>query len=320
MVEYYDEIIISSGGNKGIALIGALTEFTNNYPINKIKYYTGCSFGSIICLGLNIGYTISELNDIGFKINFGTFQDLKIINLIEKCGLDEGIKFSNFLKAIIMNKNYNSNITFKELYDVTNKVLTVTTVNITKGISEYHNYITTPDLSVLLSIRMSINMPIVFSPILYNNNYYIDGALLDPFPYFYNKNTKKCGLWLFEKYEFNFLKDSSVNFINELSNSYSYIMDLLKILHVNYVKKYYKKIPKNVVYIDLSYNNISFDNFDVTLTDRQTMFKNGMKKCNLFFKRKCRRKRRKYLYSKYFHIWVKNVDSSNSWNQEMLIV
>ena len=37
MVEYYDEIIISSGGNKGIALIGALTEFTNNYPINKIK-------------------------------------------------------------------------------------------------------------------------------------------------------------------------------------------------------------------------------------------------------------------------------------------
>ena len=114
------------------------------YPINKINYYTGCSVGALICVLINIGYTINELNKIVFEINFGIFQDLKIINLLEKCGLDEGIKFTNFLIALILNKKYNQNITFKELYEITNKTLTIVVTNITKGIPEYHNYMDNP--------------------------------------------------------------------------------------------------------------------------------------------------------------------------------
>jgi predicted acylesterase/phospholipase RssA len=218
MVDFFDEIIISSGGNKGIALIGALNKFFNYYPIQRIKYYTGTSIGALICLLLNIGYTINELNDIIFKIDFLVFQELKIVNLIDKLGLDEGNKFTNLFKALVINKNLNINITFKELYVITNKVLTISVANISRGIVEYHNYLNTPDLNIILSLRMSMNVPILFCPILYNNNYYIDGALLEPFPYFYNKNTKKIGFWVFENYEFNFIKDNNVIFMNEITN------------------------------------------------------------------------------------------------------
>lgn len=297
------ELIISSGGNKGISLIGALNELNKYYPIEKMKYYTGCSIGSIISLLINIGYNNNELNDIIFKINFGNFQDLKFINLIEKCGLDEGTKFTNFLKALIINKNLNSNITFKELYDITNKILTIAVVNITKGISEYHNVFNTPNLSILLSLRMSSNIPILFSPILYNDNYYVDGALLDPFPYFHNKNTKKIGLWLFEKCEFNFFKNIDTNFINTLDSSITYMTDLLKIIYVNYIKKYYKKIPNNVVYIDFDFQGISFENFDLTLEDRIKMYNMGSKKCILFLKKKNNKQRKRYLAMKYFKLW-----------------
>lgn len=303
MSEYYNELIISSGGNKGVALVGALNELNKFYPIHKIKYYTGCSIGSVICLLLNIGYSLNELNDILFNINFGKFQDLKLLNLIQKCGLDEGIKITNFLKAIIINKKYNSNITFKELFEKTDKILTITVVNITKGITEYHNVNNTPDLSILLSLRMSTNIPIVFSPIMYNNNYYLDGAILDPFPYFYNKNTKKIGLWLFEKYEFDFIKNIDVNFISELNNSVSYIFDILKIIHVNYIKQYYKKIPKNVIYIDFDLKGSSFENFEITLEDRIKMYKIGANKCSIFLKKKYKYKRKRYLSIKYWNIW-----------------
>ena len=165
-----DEIIISSGGYKGISLIGALDNFNNYYPLNKLKYYTGCSYGALVSFLLIIGYTIKELYEINININFNIFQDLKLINLIENYGLDEGLKFTNFLKALIINKNYDSSITYKELFFITNKILTIVTVNITKGICEYHNYINTPDMSILLSLRMSSNIPIVFTPIKYNNN------------------------------------------------------------------------------------------------------------------------------------------------------
>lgn len=96
MVKVYDELVISSGGTKGIALMGALNNFSDVYPINKIKYFTGCSVGAIICLLLNIGYSINELNDIILKINYDLFQEIKLLNLLEKCGFDDGTKFLNF--------------------------------------------------------------------------------------------------------------------------------------------------------------------------------------------------------------------------------
>ena len=306
MVKVYDELIISSGGIKGIALMGALNNFSNVYPINKIKYFTGCSVGAIICLLLNIGYSINELNDIILKINYDLFQEIKLLNLLEKCGFDDGTKFLNFLKATIINKGYNHNITFQELYNLTGKVLTICVVNITKGIAEYHNFYNTPNLSVILSAKMSSNIPILFSPILYNENYYIDGALLDPFPYYYIKNTCKFGLWLFNNsYEFKFIKNENISFVNNLSNSFNYIMELLKILYFNYMKKYYKKIPKNVVYLNFDYNIINSESFYVPIEDRYMLYEIGKKKFNKYYKKECKFIRKCYLMKKYFNIWKK---------------
>ena len=312
MIENYDEIIISSGGNKGIALIGALNEFNKNYPIYNIKYFTGCSVGSLISLIIILGYSIDELNEILFGINFSLFQDLKLLNLIEKCGLDEGRKFSNFIKALMIQKNFNPNITYNELYIITNKILTITVTNISKGISEYHNYINTPNMNVFLSVRMSLNIPILFSPILYNNDYYVDGALLDPFPYYYNKNKNKFGLCLFEKNEYYFINNINVRFINDLSDSFNYITNLLKIIYTNYMKKYYKKIPKNTIYLNFNYNPESIESFDVSLAERKKIFNIGLHKCQKFFNIKNKKIRKKYLEKKYFYLWFKKIKNKFS--------
>ena len=302
-----NELIISSGGSKGYSIIGALTEFIKLYPLDKFKYYTGCSIGALICYMINIGYTFDEINDILFNINFEIFQDLKIINFIEKQGFDDGIKMSNFFKAMTINKEYKSNITFKELYEKTGKILTITVVNITKGIPEYHNVNTQPNLSVILSLRMSSNIPIMFSPILYKDEYYIDGALLDPFPYFYIKNTKKYGIWLFDKNEINFIKELNVIMIDNISNSLVYIFKLLKVLYVNYMKKYYKKLPKNIICISFNSKSTNFESFNVPYIDRVKMFNIGVNKCKIFLKKIYKRQRIKYLSRKYFNIWYKKI-------------
>jgi predicted acylesterase/phospholipase RssA len=257
---------------------------------------------------INIGYNMNEINDILFKINFKEFQECKIINFINTFGFDEGIKFTNFLKATILHKNFDPNITFQELYEKTEKFLTIAVLNITKGITEYHNYKTTPNLCVLTSVRMSSNIPILFSPIIYDNNYYVDGALLDPFPYNYNKDTNKIGFWLFDQYEINFIKNSnSVYFVNNSTDSFNYIFNLLKIMHVNYIKEYYKKIInnklKNVILIDFDYKNVSFENFYVKLEDKINMFNIGMKKAKFFIKKHNKIIRKKYLANKYYYIW-----------------
>ena len=306
MIKLYNELIIGSGGIKGIALVGALNEFLRNYSLNKIKYLTGCSIGAILCLLLNLNYTMDEINNIIFNINFENFQELKVINLIEKCGFDEGLKFTNFYKAIVLNKNFNQDITFKELYDKTNKILTTVSVNINNGLPEYHNYINTPNMSVVLAIRMSSNIPIVFSPISYNNNYYIDGALLDPFPYDYYKDTVKIGFCIFSQYEFDFLKDKEVNFFNSSNNSFEYIIELIKILHSNYLKYYIKKIPKNVVYLEIDLVD-NYTNFTLSKIEKTRLFNYGIKKTKYFFNKVFKKQRKYYLSKKYFTLWLNKI-------------
>ena len=140
----------------------------------------------------------------------------------------------------------------------------------------------------------------LFSPILYNDNYYLDGALLDPYPYFYNKNTKKIGLWLFSKYEFDFLNNFDTKFVNNANNTFSYFFDLLKILYTNYMKKFYKKIPKNTLYIDFNFNHSSFD---LSKDDRIFLYNIGDKKSKKFFNKINKQNRKRYLSRKYFNIW-----------------
>lgn len=301
----FNELIISSGGIKGISLVGSLNELNKHYPIHNFKYLTGCSIGSIICLLINIDYTMDEINEIALKIDFSEFQDLKLMNFIEKNGLDDGLKMTNLLKAFIINKKLDPAITFLELFKKTNKILTTTTVNITKGITEYHNYLTEPNLSILLSLRMSTNIPILFSPITYNNNSYIDGAFLDPYPYNYHKNLKKIGLWLIEKGNIYFIKNNCFENNNSVNNSINYIMNLLNILFLNYMKKYYRKIPKNTIYID---NNISMDlSFKLDILEKTKIYKQGIKKSKNFFKLLNKKKRIYFLMSKYYYLWREKI-------------
>jgi predicted patatin/cPLA2 family phospholipase len=289
MNKKYKEIIISSGGIKGISLLGALNQLDKYYSINNFKFYTGCSYGAILCFLLIIGYSISDIKSIAYNIELNDYQDLKLFNFINKCGLDEGIKYSNILKAIIINKNIDYNITFKELYDLTNKILTICVTNITSGIPEYNNYLNNPNMSVLLSIRMSSNIPILFSPIKYNDFYYVDGALLDPFPYLYFKDIaldEKIGICLYDDYEFKFINNNNTNFVSDTSNSIDYMVNLIKIIHINYLKLNYKKLYKNVIYIDYNTSKTFFKDNNLTQNEKDLMFNIGVKKTKKFINKK----------------------------------
>ena len=295
-----DELIICSGGIKCIYIIGCLNNLSKIHPLHLFNYYTGCSAGAIICLLLNIGYNIDDIENI-ISIDFKIFQELKITNLINNCGFDNGTKITNFFKAIILNKNYDINITFKELYEKTYKVLTFTTTNITIGKTEYHNYITQPNMPILLSLRMSINIPIVYSPIKYNDNYYVDGALLDSYPYNYNKNLKKIGIFLLPKNEYLFLKNKESVFVNNIDDTLTYLKNLLTIMHLNNLKNNNKK-NKNTINIVIK-KDIEVYDFNLNDSSKKQMINIGKTSFNKYFKKIYSIRRKRYLMIKYYYLW-----------------
>ena len=299
-----DELIICSGGIKAIYIIGCLNNLSKIHPLHLFNYYTGCSAGSIICLLLNIGYNIDDIENI-ISIDLKIFQEVKITNLINYGGFDNGIKMNNLFKAFILNRDYDVNITFNELYQKTGKTLTFTTTNITTGKTEYHNYITQPNMSILLSLRMSINIPIVYTPIKYNDNYYVDGALLDSYPYNYHKKLKKIGIFLISKNDYLFLKNKDSIFVNNIDDTLTYLKNLLSIIYLNNLKNTNKK-NKNTIDI-ITDTNIELYDFNLDESYKKQMINIGKTSFNKYFKKIYSIRRKRYLMNKYYYLWKSKI-------------
>jgi predicted acylesterase/phospholipase RssA len=178
-------IVFSGGGIKILAQIGAFKALVEHHLTDTIESYAGVSAGSLISLGLVLGYNINELKDIMIGLDILKIIDINadnILNYLNDYGLDSGDKLLNAIEVVIKKKTSNPKITFAELYAITKKKLIVVVSNLTQSVSEYLDHITTPDMEVSFAIRMSCCYPYYFTPIKHNGCCYIDGALLDNYP------------------------------------------------------------------------------------------------------------------------------------------
>ena len=305
------ELILSSGSIKACIFLGGLQELNKYIPLYNFRYLTGCSAGSIILTLYNIGYTLNELKYFLIHIDIDHFQEFKIKNFFTNCGFDTGNKTENLLKACFMNKNIDINITFEELYIKSKVTLTLTIVNLTKGISEYCNHLNTPKMSVLLALRMSMNIPIIYEPIKYQGQLYVDGALLDPFPVQYIKDTEKIGMVIYDKNEYQFIQNLDATFIHNNDNTVQYIFNLMKIIYANYLKDKYKKKYKNVIYYDTEAYTISFK---LEKQFKEVLVEEGEKKIKKHFKKIYNKKRKIMLASKYYACWKAKIEKIKRMN------
>ncbi len=304
----YDELILSSGGIRGCYHVGAIEEINKIYPINKFKYYTGCSIGCLVNTLIVIGYTVEEIKQISIDLVWDKFIELKMMNLIEKKGFDEGTKFNLLLKAFFLQKNVQPNITFKELYERTKKILTFAVMNITTQKIEYHNVFETPNLSIILSLRMTMNIPFLFAPIKYNHNLYIDGGTLDPYPYYAIKIDKRRKLGVFLIEDNMFEKDEIENKEKITKKEIDLVEYIFTIVQTVWKKQVVRtlnhKIPINTIEIF----DAKTKGFEVNLNKdvKNKMYEFGKNISKKYFIKKKIKQKKKLLLFKYFKLWKEN--------------
>ncbi len=202
----YKTLCISGGGISGICVISALKCLEENkiFNNNKIKNYVGTSVGSIINFILILDYKIDFILEFFKSFNLNDlFSNIDIENLFENYGLNKGNEFKKTLQSFLFNKLQKNDITFDELYKLTKKRIGIIGTNISKNREEYFSLETTPNMSVLLAINISIRIPIILTPIKYNNNYYIDGGISNNFPINYCNKNKTLGIILHNKINHN---------------------------------------------------------------------------------------------------------------------
>jgi NTE family protein len=96
-----------------------------------------------------------------------------------------------FFEKKIQEKGLNKNITLKELYDITGKLLVTVGVSLTDSKTYYFNAHTYPNLKVIDAVRISVSIPCYFTPIKLDNHTFVDGGILSNYPLYYIDYCKK---------------------------------------------------------------------------------------------------------------------------------
>ena len=223
----YDTICLSSGGIYGIAYLGALDYLIEEkiLSLDKIKNYVGCSVGSLFLFMIILGYSIKDINHFIIEFNFNKLEnEIKIENILTDYGINNGNKVVYLLNFFLYNKLNIDDITFEELFIKNNKKFIVIGTNYSTGTEAIFSHLTTPDMSIITAIRISTSIPVIFTPILYKDEYYMDGALTNIFPINHCNQETTIGINLpySGNYKINNIFDIFLNSIKIILKSVAY--------------------------------------------------------------------------------------------------
>lgn len=194
-----EALVFEGGGVLGIAHAGALVKLYE-LGYKSPKSLIGSSAGSIIAMSLMSGADVKYLTTTLFNLDFNSFQDggnvfQKIWRFLTRYGIHRGDTLDTFIGDLLKDLYGDSEITFKDSYNIDGKCLTVTSLSLTKG-TQYSNHIFTPNTKIRDAVKKSSTIPGFFIP----NRIYgkssqgccyrrpkltdlvIDGGILDNFP------------------------------------------------------------------------------------------------------------------------------------------
>lgn len=187
-----NNLVFSGGGLKCLCYIGVLKYFEEHLSLfNNLKEIVASSGGSIFALLFIIKYSYKELNSIILGLDFNNLKDINthnLLNFFKNYGIDTGNKLVLLLNLLLKKKNINENITFSQLYKKFKIKFTITATCVNKNKIHYFNHINNANMSVVLAVRISSSIPLLFNYVKYNNNIYVDGGLLDNYPIHYLKS------------------------------------------------------------------------------------------------------------------------------------
>ena len=270
-IKYKHILVMSGGGIKGIAHLGALKALDDlNYLIH-IDTIAGTSVGALIGCLLCIGYSPIDLFEFILYFDINLLKSVNPSNLLSSFGLDDGKNFILVLHKLFQAKYINSDITFSDLFKLSKKKLIVSASCINDKKIYYFSHLSHPDMSVLLAIRMSISIPLYFIPVLYDNKLFIDGGCIDNYPIqlFIDDLDNVIGIYV------SSVPNETINIIN----IEDFLINTLHCLFESVVCNSLKGFEKYSIKIFLNYTY----SIDLNNINKHSLFDNGYNSVLSFF-------------------------------------
>ena len=263
-----DTLIFSGGGTNGYIFCGVLKFLEEHFINNKLNItkFAGTSIGSLYATLLCMNFSYLEIIDIMYNFNYENYNKINLSNFIYNMGIDDMTGIKEYIIHILKSKNYKEDITFIQLFNITNKLLVINAVSLYSSNIHYFNYIDTPDMPIITAMLASMSVPFMFSPVEYNGDMYIDGGIVEMlicnYPPFKNIDNKDKIL--------GFNLTSCINTSPApINNLYIYIKQILCTLYKHY------KCTYDFKHINFPLYTINFLNVDMKNEEKDRMLKHG---------------------------------------------
>lgn len=246
-----NHIVLSGGAYLGLYELGCLKYLSksNFYSIQNIKSIHGTSIGgfigAILCLQMDWDILCDYFIERPWY-KTASITPTMLFDVIQKKGLYNSSVIYKAIEPLFKSCDIDVNITLAQLHEKTNIDLYLYTIPISSfkilSLSHYSH----PDLPLMKAIQMTCALPYIFQPVEYNDEFYIDGGLLNNYPLndcFSREDASKDNIL-----SLKFDKKSVKNTFNKDANILEYGYFLYKqMLHVYKNKKQYVNIENEVV-------------------------------------------------------------------------
>lgn len=180
-------LCISGGGIAGLTFYGVLREAHNRkfWKLDDIQTMFGSSVGSLVAVILCLGYDWDILDNYLIKRPWNTvfkFDIYSVIQSFDKRGLFGADVIEEILAPLFLGKDIPLSITMREFFELNGVELHMMTTEANTYTNVDISHLIHPDLRVIDAVYCSCAVPIVFSPVIRDDECYIDGDTLVSYP------------------------------------------------------------------------------------------------------------------------------------------
>jgi predicted acylesterase/phospholipase RssA len=175
-----EHLVLSGAGTNGLVQIGLFHYLLDQDKLvfSNIKSIYATSAGAILSILLLIGVSIPEMKEYIIHRPWEKFFDISF----QEKGIFPSSYLPDMVKPFMLAYDIPDTYTLFDLYHKSGVDLHIFTTKINGMECIDLNHVTFPSVTLSEAIQMTASLPIVFTPVKYNNEYYIDGGFMNNCP------------------------------------------------------------------------------------------------------------------------------------------
>jgi predicted acylesterase/phospholipase RssA len=180
-------IVLSGGGIRAVAHVGALKALHEMKYLSQIREWVGVSAGALICFLFSIGYTLPQVEIMCSTMDFGivrSFEPENAFDFFDSFGVDSGENLEKLIRSVLKVKGHSPDMTFEEAAKKGLPLLRVYATNLRTCKLVEFSAKKTPKISLVSGLRATMCLPLYFKPVIDSTKKYVltDGGVLGNYP------------------------------------------------------------------------------------------------------------------------------------------